>query len=348
MKRVDILRKLEVIAPALANTDLIPILKCFWFTGSTVLAYNDQIGLSIPFKSDLRGAIPGSLLMSLLKASRAENIEMSQEGTSLKVKAASARFKLTVMSSDDFVFKMPKPSDGGTVPKDSRKELLAGIDVCLRSVSNDTSVPDQLGVTLIPSDKSLLLFSTNNATLSHARIDVKGKLGSFRAILPTSFCEQLLRITKDSSFQLEINKEYALASTTDGVLLFGRLIEADQPLDFPALLEHHLPKGMKGFVPIPSKMELVLERAAIITESEKLPTQISVGEDGKMMFLSQSKTYGEVSDVIMFEGHHPRVQAKVEAKLLRAGYGHFESILVTDRCAIMAGKNKYYMIACTS
>lgn len=349
MQRKELLDKVALVSPALASNDLVPVLSHVWFTGTTILAYNDQIAISAPFKTDFKGAVPGATFASLLKNSKAKDVELevyksgTEDGAELLIKAASSRFKLPILPSSDFVFEMPKVTAASTIPV---KGLVAGIKECLRSVSTDTSAPDHMGVTLIPNEGKLLqLFSTNNSTISAASIAAPAKLPFKRAVLPSLFCQQMVSIASSGKEgTIEINEEHTLFSC-GGVMLYGRPISVDKPMPFVETVQAELPKNYKAsLVSIPTKLQLMIERAIIITDSaaEQTTTTVSVKE-GKMRFASKSSR-GEVFDTMMVEPNQKDVTLSVHCKHLKAGYGAFDKMLLTETCFIMTKGDSFYLV----
>jgi DNA polymerase III sliding clamp (beta) subunit (PCNA family) len=307
-----------------------------------MMAYNDRIGISLPFRSEFKGAIPGALAINWLKASKAEPLEFSSDGRDLVIKAASAKLRLAMIGPDAFVFTMPKMQDDGVKPLTD--EFLDGLSGCMRSVSTDGSVADQLGITIIPEGRELLLFSTNNHTLSYVRMPSGAFSMRRRTILPAAFCEQLLALAKDDEARLVVTDKCVQASIGD-VMLYGRLIESAQPLDFRKLIDSHIPNGgIKKMIDIPTKLEHILMRATILTEAERTTTKITVRGD-KMDFYCRSDLHGhEYKDVLQVKDH-PQVEVSLDSKLLQLGYGYFDKMLLTDRCAIMAKDQSFYMVA---
>jgi len=173
-ERLQLRDKLEAVAPALSSSDIIPIMSHYWFTGSHVMAYNDRIAINCICKTDFKGALPG-LLLQLLKASQAPKLELEYKPADSEVlfKLGSSRVRLAVLPPADFVFDMPALEDDANALKSTRKALVAGIAACLASVGNDTSMPEQLGVSILPGDDELHLFATNNATLSRQGHEVQ-------------------------------------------------------------------------------------------------------------------------------------------------------------------------------
>lgn len=343
LDRKLLLERLELVAPALSENDLIPALTHFWFQDDRVMAFNDHIAISTPLKTGLVGAIPGKLLLELLKASRAKDVEFKVDGDNVLVKAAGSRLNLGLLPSDAFVFDMPAPKSKALFPIET-KAFLSAVSACMRSTTSDTSVPDYLGVTLIPDDKYTDIFSTNNYTLTHASVPSKSGLKE-RVILSADFCRQLLALKPEGPLRLEIQNDYALAQV-DGTHVFGQLIATSRPLNFHHMLDHHLQNNSeKKFVSIPTKLALILARATIVTDSkvDQTSTLITV-QDGIMRFDSKSAR-GEVKDSMQIEKQHPNVSVKLQAKFLKTGIEYFDRLLITDRCAIMQKDNLTYLVS---
>ncbi len=360
MKRTDVVDLLDMASPALAKSGLIPILSHLCFTGTHAMAYNDHIGISVPFKTEFTGAVPGDVLLNLLRNSKAKDVDFTANETELLIKAASSRLKLPLLPDSSFVFEMPDPKS--PPPKGLSKEsqtlpvkvedFISAVDECLLSVGNDASVPDQLGVTIIPDGTELAICATNNATMTYSRVALSGKCNlKDRATISTEFCKQLLKLSKDDpKIKVEVHDDHSLATTSAGVRLFGKLIEIEKPLDFLGVLKHHVTDDViKTAVPIPSKLRLMLERAVIVTMSsatEQTRTTISI-QGGKMRFVTKS-ALGEVVDTVLLGEGHPDTTLDIECKWLKAGYGGFDKMLMTERCFIMFNKYTTYLVACSA
>lgn len=350
MNRKELLAKLTTISPALSHTDLVPVMTHFWFTGNEIMAYNDQIAISVPFKSDVTGAVPGETLLALLKNSKAVSLEMLPlDGGNLQIKAASSRFKLALLPDDSFVFDMPETKDEPLPIKD-KKQFLDCIDTCMRSVGADTAVADQLGITLIPEGDKLGAYATNNQTLSYARINLNGKAGlKKRVILPGQFCEQLLRLGRGAKqIHLEINDKYALF-VGGGTTMFGRLIQSDRPINFVSIVENNFSEAdYKKLVPIPSKMRLILERAMVITDSSTDQGRTSISVKGGVMKFASKTPRGEVHDELEVGRNQPDASIRVRPKFLKDGYGFFDKMLITEPCVVMTRDHMLYLVAAYS
>ncbi len=65
MDKAYFLERLKITKPGLENSDMIPVLTHFWFSGKRLMTYNDRIGISVPCETPFKGAIPGQLLWSI-------------------------------------------------------------------------------------------------------------------------------------------------------------------------------------------------------------------------------------------------------------------------------------------
>lgn len=349
--RKDLLEKLETAAPALAIHNLVPVMTHFWFTGKSLMAYNDQIAISVPLTTDFKGAVPGGTLLNLLKATSRSKIELVAGDTELQVKAGSrSTFKLAMLPLPD-IFTMPVMDKETGNLGGGLKELLAGVEGCLRSLGADTSIPEQLGVTVVPSDKALHLYTTNSATISKAVVEFKKAVRWKRScILPTAFCRSMLALCRkaEAGTMLAITKDHALLSV-DNTMVWGRLINCEQPFNFEEVIAQHFPDASrKKVVPVPKGLDKALARATIITDAkvDQVRTKATV-KDGSLKLASKSDR-GEAFDKVKFEGHAD-CSLSFEPKMVAAGLADFDKLLLTDRCIIMANKNGgLYLVAASS
>lgn len=348
MKRTDLVDVLNLTAPGLSTNDVLPVLAHVWFINDHVITYNDIIGISVPFKSGFTGAVPGKTIAALINNSGAKEITFEPSDNELNIKAGNSRFLLPILPKDAFVFDMPKQSkDASSMSGDFYRH----ISNCLESCGTDSTVPEQLGVTLIPNDSSLEMFATNNATVTYAKISGKPSLGD-RIILSTEFCKQMLTITKSNNdAKLSISNDHALLTTPSGVSLFGKLINAEKPLDFSAMMKFHLPtdvrdKAIEMNASLRNKLKLMIERAIIITNAnmEQVRTEIII-ENDKIKFFSKSSR-GEVTDTTTADGL-PDVTISLDCSHLKGMIDGYDKILFTKKCVILTKPDAVFMVAGT-
>jgi DNA polymerase III sliding clamp (beta) subunit (PCNA family) len=337
MHRQELIDKLELVQPALSKTNLVPILQNFWFKNDHIIAYNDSIAIKVGMKSGFEGAVPPTL-WSLLSASKATEVEFKvQKKGTLEVKAASSKFKIPFLEdTETWIFEMPKADKEHALQVDIVK-FLAALSLVMRSSKENIMKPEYLGVTVQVTGQDLSLFATCGATLSFAWTHVAGDSDDFKVVLSPSFCKQMLSISKlEGEKHLEIHGDYSLFQCGD-VVLFGRLVEVQKPLDFDGVIDSVFPKEMeKDLVSIPSKLELILDRSIVVAD-KKAVMEIQV-ENGKASFFSKSDK-GEVRDNLTMEEHHPDVSVNIDPRLFRHGYGFHTKMLLTEKGLVMVDKD---------
>lgn len=344
MERKLLLEAAESVAPALSATDIMPIMQCLWFSGDSVMAYNDVIALRAPLRTDFSGAVSGKTLLALLRASRAKDVETIAAGDALKIKAAGARMTLPVQPVDHFVFEFPKLETVPPLPIDNTAFLQA-LAACMQSIGDDTGHPDTLGVTLIAGKDSITLYSTNNRTMTRAVLPVnKGaklhKLAA-RSVLPALFCAQLLKLAR-KGINLQIDDIEAHLTAPDASM-YGKLVQVDKPLDFDGIFGHHVPGDYrKRLREIPKRLALALERATIVA-GEDSKTLLSVKE-GKLRLVTTTDGKGEIRDVLAFPDHED-AEFSVKPKVLRAAIDGQEKMLITKQCAVLEHGSILHLVA---
>jgi DNA polymerase III sliding clamp (beta) subunit (PCNA family) len=346
-----LLKALNVVAPAVAFNydDSVPILTHVCFTGTHIVAYNNSIGISTPRSSEFEGSIPARWLTDLVKTCHAMVVELQAErrGGHVLVSLDDSRCRFPMLPRAWFPFEMPAMPSGNAI------EGIAGgffeaIEYCLISVSKHATVPDQLGITVIPRNNRLVMFSTNRQSASHATLPLKRR-SEFkrRVILSGEFCNQMLRLARTAqTVRFALCKDHAMF-VADDTLLFGRLIKSDDPLNFEDALERYLPRDFaKTAVNIPKpEMGIMLKLASRISEIQgnEEPTTIRV-KRGVATFKSKSNR-GEIEEEIALPGH-PNVEAEFRISLLLDAYAAHDRILITKNCAVMGGgDNRFYMAA---
>lgn len=341
MIRSDFVEALAKAAPALSTNDMVPILTHYWFTGQRAMSFNDSLAISVPLKTDIKCALPGKLLLDLLKTSKAKEIRFDGiTDNEVTVVASSAKMKLATLPPEEFrIFKMPTPDSAKALPVPAQN-FLHGLELALGSVSSDAAMPDMLGITVSTDSGYLVMHATNAETLVESRVKMTNQKAKVkRAILPAAFAEQVIKLNKDAdTIHIEIHADYAFYVGPEKEYVFGRLLGTDAPLDFNMHVDSHLPSSYKkNRVTIPSKLEAVLERAIITASSDKggVPAT-KVTNKAEKMTLHTKTAVAETNDYVMVGDKHPPVTMMVNPKIFKTGIGKFSHMLVTDKAVVMS------------
>jgi DNA polymerase III sliding clamp (beta) subunit (PCNA family) len=316
--RTEFLEALNKGRAALATKEMLPELTHFWFDGKTVTAYNDVIGIQVPYSTPFKGGFRGALLMGFMENSRAKEIKLTALDNDLvEAKAAGARLKLALLGPERNMWQFPEVPDSAFFKIGD--DMLKVIDTHLISVSADTTVADQLGLTLQQADDEIDLYTTDSKSITWSAIKrPKGVSFQDRVTVPATFCEQLLKIcAKGGMMHINADKNFVVAYNDKGVRLWSRLIEVRDPKDFRRIVSNEVPKGgVKAAFPMPQRLKLALERALVVLTGTK-DQAITFIADGDILRLFTKNDTAECKDALDVDGVHPNVEARIDPTLVK-------------------------------
>ena len=354
IERAELLAKLETVAPALADNAIVPAYTHIHFTGDHLLTTNERIAISAPCKTDYRGVLPGKILIDELSiGAHGKKVTIKETNGVAKITFGRTKLDLPVLPAENFRFVMPPRPRAGDGKIASDHPFFQGVEDCLQSISSYATVPDQLGITMLMDGRDIRMFATNRATITAAKVRIPDFVMP-RVILATDFCQQMLKLNKDAPVektrQLVIRADHALF-TVNGIVLFGRLVASDNPLDFVATLARHLPQGYpNGMAKMDERgeqrkrLQIALEMATGITNvvGKETKTRI-IAQNDVLRFMAKSDR-GVLDDTVNLD-KHPNVEIAVNAKLVSDGYGRYENFLITKDCIIMSRDPSIYLVA---
>lgn len=326
MKRLELVTKLELVGRALADSDLVQVFKCFCFTGSTIVAYNDALAIVAPCEVDKPFAVNGKILLGLLKNSHSEEVEFGLEKEELTIKAGKSVFKMPYMMEDQFLFK--EPEDKWVCERPLGGEFLDGLEYCLMTASKDLAQPALMGVCL---KSGQALYSCDGDALTAYLLNGESTAQLPEFMMPNLFCDAVLKVMSETEAtdesKIQLSPEWVMAQLDTGYIIYGRLIQNDNPLDHEALIEKTL-KTEPDYISIPEGLDSALSRARVVADSESAKTSLTV-EKGKLQILTDTHT-GVVRDVLLFK--HADIQANVSAELMQRSIKICDEMSISENC----------------
>ena len=330
MNRKDLVSLLELVKPALADTNLVPVFTCFAFNQKTVSAYNDVLGIVANCDiGDHPFAVNGNTLIGLLQHSQAEEVEFQVGNEDVAISTGRSDFKLPYFNETEFLFE--EPEDATTASIKLSKGLTNCIEICRTTSSSDSSAPALMGVCFNFTNRSL--YSCDGDSITKAMPDLMKGGGIFTA--PNSFCDTVLKICAETDTyegELLFSEGWAVANVRSGFTIYGRLIENNNLLDHQKEIDDTL-KGLKfDYVDLPMGFNSALSRARVVADAESAKTTLTV-KKGKLKLHTQTHM-GVVKDELSMRGHED-VEANVHASLVQ------RSIAICDKMAILEGCTTY-------
>lgn len=341
MNRKDLLATLELVSPALAQENLVPMYQNFCFKTGLVFAYRDTLGIIAPCAVDEEFAVHGKTLIELIRASKVKEVEIELQNENILVKAGRSKIKLPFFASTEFLFKEPE-DETWDMMLDIDKHFINGLELCLPGTATDHTMPALMGITIM-GGKETYLYSCDGDSISRFNLD-KQNTKPIQYVMPSSFCEALLKIagkTGNRFGQLYVNGQWVVAEMANAYRILGRIIENPEPLKFEAEITKIVKKAPE-YISIPSAMTNALSRARIIAEPENKATEVTIN-GGKINLITETHM-GIVRDTIAFKGDHPPLEVKVDAKLMSRAIGVTEEFAMQEACTMYRHGKDFFLV----
>lgn len=333
MNRKYLVDTLELIKPALAKNNTVPIFQSFIFTPGYVSAYNDTVGIVGPVDHEDSFGVHGTTLLGMLAASSAEEVSIVRSDNEITLKAGKSTTKLPYDPEENFIFQEPDNKWDFKIPY--TQTLHESLELCLKTVSNDETQLALHGVTI----EGTHLYSCNGDTITKTKIK-DGSKGRF--LMPTPFCEAVVKLWSSLEMTkgtLQFNKEWVHANFEDWAV-YGRVLEIKEPIDFENLIKRTI-KGKPIMVEIPDGFSEALSRARVLADPESQRTLLTVGK-GKAELFTETPM-GTVRDSVILRGHGD-VECSINASHVQRSLDSCDVCAFTEQATLLNKGNEVFIL----
>jgi len=361
MNKQDLLNKLNQARPFLSTQDFIPILTHYCFDSENLVAYNDVAAIKLVLDSDIKGAVPGSLMLKMLLTVQEETVRVGMHGEKeVKINSTGSNIKLPLLDPEEFIFDMPDTEgcDLVQVPL----SFLSGLEKTLVSIGDDPLHPERSGVLWKVRDNRITLYSTDSRSISIYKWEDQSFFKSddvdLEVITPMFFCEQLIAIAKNYADELKTvdlyfntTENYVIVELNKICHIFTRLIKTEEVTDYDSILKAMLPDDDKdSYCEIPVTMTPALERAILLNNTGKLDEQKShITLTGTQLNIRTQTESGLVSDEVEFPKEFGDVEFFLDPDLLQRSFKYCTQINVgANILALTDDENFQHLISHTS
>lgn len=292
---MELLESLTLAKPALSTSDLVPVLQHFCFKDKTVYAYNHYLAIVNKVNVDLNCAVPGNLFLPVLNSLSDKEISVVQDDDSVTVKAGRSKSNFATLPTDDFIFELPQYVDNPSIELSS--DFIEGVARCLVSTGEDMNHPEHLGLTFVTIDGSLVLYSTDNKTLSRYHTGYLFNLDK-SLVIPKDFCEQLVSIYNrlKGSVELFFDNDYVIADFGDsGTLLFSK-VDSFNTIDFENVL-NRFDLSSDRFSTLPAGFKEAIDRTLLVQKATNDP-RTSLTVKRRSLLIKAENGVGQVEETV--------------------------------------------------
>lgn len=352
MERNQFLNVLDILKPAIATKDIIPVLQLVYFDGEYAAAYDGAIAIKTPCKVPFKGLLRGSTLAGALQRGSAKKLKFTQSDGELEIKAGRGVLRFPLTPLDHWpadVVNTYTAGIGTDVEPDIELDdtYLTGIERCLMSALDDESMAAQTGVTLSLNNGIVTLYSTNNVAITDFVVsdDYQGNLEE-DIILPVPFCRALLGLCKalNSTGSLYVT-DNSVTAKVDETILFAALYEGVVPLPFHEKIEDSTEDLPDVLIPIPSAFKEVVDQATFLLQ-ESSTEHCTISVKSGVITVHTRSDYGEIHRQVGFEGDHIDVTVMVDPRLMAKVVDICDSFYILPKCTVFReGENYQYLIS---
>jgi len=327
LNRSQILKTLGLAKTFLYKDDFIPILTSFCMKKDSIYAFNDNQGIKIKYgeKIGVEGAVPGELLINMLKSFKTDKVDFTKSKDKLVITTKNSDVNLPLHPAKDYFWQPPELSDFD-IKVTLKRPFFDGLENVLLSVGDAPSNPAFNGVTLNVDDNTLTLYSTDGKTLSRYETDclVESGVLDTSIILPKMFCNSVLNVYDSLDQDLETVtlyiKDDSCLIILDNYEIFTMFIQAEPP---PYESKYNLMKeefGDDEGVPVESELVNALERAALISKASGVTTldwSVFQIEDDILSIITERDVGKTIDRIKLEEGKVEEMAFKMNPQLFR-------------------------------
>tara|TARA_R110000744_G_scaffold29871_6_gene71006 strand:+ start:7498 stop:8460 length:963 start_codon:yes stop_codon:yes gene_type:complete len=308
-----------------------------------VTAYDDVVGIETPCLSEFGDlGLKGSLLINFLAASRGKDV-IFEEPTedAVELKCGRARLKVPTLSSEDFVFEMPRDSAKELAVSD--ESFVEALRRCELSMGLDPGHPWRMGVTIeVTAKDEVAMYSSNNVAITRSTAQVKAgkKQAKDVMVVPPRWVELVSQLARQEGLTKIIYDDseeagWIVACFGKATRLFARLVAQGDVEKFKTSLDYALPEDASTY-DIPKGFQGVLDRALVVLETAPDKAITIKVAAGKMRF-SAGTAAADYKDFCK-SADHPEATIICSPALLKKAVEVSGQIrIVSDVCVQMSG-----------
>ncbi len=333
MKRVELIKTLDVVSRGLSNNNIAPTFGFFCFTGETVFSWNDQVAIVGLCKVDKPFGCHGATLLGLLKCCSSDEVDIEVTKDNLLITSGSSDFKLPYISQEEFLWKEPEVHEANL----QEPELFEAIKACVATTSSDIALGAFNQICLMSTNEAVIVYSCDGDAIT--KVTVTGEVLAFEnACISKSFAEALSKLDIGIP-DLFLEGEW-IAAYADSYHIYGRNLGPPQ-LDYEAEIRKSVGINNYKFVPIPKELNNALSRARVVADAETKPTQFII--NNKNIYLGTFTPYGDVDDIVGCD--HLDIKANISAAMLQKSLEGCTEFCVTENCVLLKGERILRLLA---
>lgn len=324
LKREELLHALNTIKPGLAIKSVIAQMENATFTGEDLIAYNDQICVLFPFKTDFEASVKFDDLYKIVSKIPTEDLALNVVANELQITTESTKAGLNLSMEDEIansvqsiIDQLPNAENGLTW-QELFPEFREGALLCIPAAESDTSK----GVLACLYANNNDLICSDNKRVSW--FELKNSLNSEFFIKATTVKE----FAQFDFTSFCVSESWINFRMDNGAIFSTKLIRG-KGLDY-------FKKVFEGFdekeIELPENLREIIDAASVMAD-DKDEKRMRIEFRGDEVVCSTRSVRGWIEKItkVNYKDKTP-VEFRVDAKLLQQ--------LVGQQMTMRLGKNK--------
>ncbi|AZZ60805.1 DNA polymerase III subunit beta [Oenococcus sp. UCMA 16435] len=298
VKRNELTNKLNIVSRAISGKVIIPILTGIKISvldnEMTLIGSNSEISIKtvLTADDDKKNLIieePGEIIANanffsnIIKHLSSEKVEISTEGSQIKIVGGSSDFTVSGQSADNYP-QLPRLDDANTITISS-SELTDIIGETIRAVSIQDSRPLLTGIHFTIGDNQIKAVSTDSHRLSQ-RITKIGTGNRADVVVPSKALIELRGLLENiDNLNLQFDRSQLLVDLGN-TTFYSRLLEGQYPAT-----DRLIPSdSTTNFTIDAAQLAPSLDRASLVAhQSGNIVAEFSVSQDKLILSTAQSE-----------------------------------------------------------
>lgn len=347
VNRKELLKILDLTKASLSKDTFMPIMTHFCFTGEKIYSFNGIQHTSIDYKTPIKGAVSGNLLINLLRSYNNKEFAVKNNDDEIVFKHKKSKFSLSCLPESDFVLKNPDLPDEDLF--NITEDFINGLVKCLTTINQNLSLENQNGITLEVVGRSRYLYSTNTECISRYRLkDIKTK-GEFNIMLPKEFCEQLVLLFREFGVGKFYLYEDNICVVWDTAFLSSKFKKDIVLCSFKTVIDKTLGDDQYILQDIPEDMKDIFKRSLMLLESDNGKV-VWVNIKDKDISFTTKAGQGVVEDHFKFSESCGNFVGGYDSQVLNKVFDNIKTIGFIDKGnhLIIIGKDDNYLLLISS
>lgn len=328
VKKAELMAALELVKPGLASKDIIAQSTSFVFTGTHLITYNDEIAISLPFESEIEGAVRAKELHSLLSKIKDDELDIEAKGNELIIKGKKK--KAGVKLETEITLPMDEFFVGDSKITRMPDDFLYAANIASKCAASDMSKPI---LTCICIDGDCV-YASNDFTIIRATME--SEFETDQILVPAAAIKFLV---KYDVVEVSTTNGWVHFHTEDELIFSSRTYAGD----FPDVDEYLEVEGED--LQFPNAILEMLDTARVFTADATADEFINIVVENKKMTVKGEGEFGWFEEVTNCRYNGDRIEFGVDPAFLVDILKDLKKCVVGENTLLFQGENFDHVVS---